>query len=234
MSTFNFGSLATTQVSAASSKHLKPYTITKVKWDGAELVTGTKENSTWKAIDLKFTSEEGDHKERVFIPDHTNPADTEDKEIAMSNGGKKLYPSTARSFMQLVAHIAGTLNPKGFEKLQELSSKFRSFDDMTTAFIKTVNNVKGVETNLKLVGRNNNGTIYACFPKVLATNSKNEFFPVNVIGDNLFFSNYEEGKRNEYLNAKPTSMGSVVDTTTDFGVDSPSAGSEDIDFDSLL
>jgi hypothetical protein len=43
MSEFNFGYLATTQVSANTTKHLKPYTITEVKWDGAELITGEKD-----------------------------------------------------------------------------------------------------------------------------------------------------------------------------------------------
>jgi hypothetical protein len=134
--------------------------------------------------------------------------------------------------MQLVAHFAGTLNPDGFKKLQEISGKFKSFDDMTTAFIKVVNAVKGKETNLKLVGRNNNGTIYACFPNVLGTNSKNEFFPINVIGDSLFFSAYEEGKRNEYLNAKPTHMGNSDNSA--LNIDNESKDSEEIDFESLL
>ena len=49
----------------------------------------------------------------------------------------------------------------------------------------------------------------------------------------MFFSAYEEGKKAEYQNAKPTDMSSANSSVAK-DVDGPSAGSEDIDFESLL
>jgi hypothetical protein len=235
MSEFNFGNLANTQVSASSVRHLKPYTITKVKWDGAELTSGTaKTGKDWKCLILHFVSDEGVHDERVFIPDHTNPKDVEDTEVEQPNGGKKVFPSNAKYFMQLIAHIAGILNPEGFAKMQAASAKFRSFDDMVKAFIQVTDKVKGKETNLKLVHVTRDGSNYAAFPRSLGVNSKGETFPINIIGEDLFFSNYEEGKRKELANAKPTKMKSSSDDIVDT-VSTTSKGSEDEDlnFDDL-
>ena len=54
------------------------------------------------------------------------------------------------------------------------------------------------------------------------------------MGDKLFFSAYEESKKAEYLNAKPTNMDSGENSTIAKEVDGKATGSEDIDFESLL
>ena len=73
----------------------------------------------------------------------------------------------------------------------------------------------------------------AALPKFVAINKQGERFCCdNFLGDKLFFSAYEEGKRAEYLNAKPTTMPSE---NSDLGIDSTPKGSEDeIDFESIL
>jgi hypothetical protein len=243
MSNFNFGSLANIQVSSNNAKHLRPYTITKVKWEGVESVSGGSGDKTWKALDFMFSSEDGEHRERVFIPNAENPKDTEDREMTLQNGGKKMMPSRAKEFMQIVGHFAGTLNPKGFEKLQQVCAKIKTFDELVSAFTTVINKVKGAETNLKLVGRNSGGTIYAAFPNPIGVNSNGEFFPCNIIGENLFFNNWEEKKRKEYLNAKPTNVSDNIqvagegelptfETTNNVDEDDDDLGS--IDFDKML
>lgn len=118
--------------------------------------------------------------------------------------------------------------------MQAASSKFKSFDDVVTAFIKITDVAKGKETNLKLVGRTQNGSVVAGLPKFVAVNKNGEKFTCdNFVGDKLFFSAYEEGKKAEYQNAKPTDMSSANSSVAK-DVDGPSAGSEDIDFESLL
>ena len=99
------------------------------------------------------------------------------------------------------------LNPKGFEAMQAASSKFKSFDDVANALIKITDKVKGTETKLKLVGRNRDGKVVADIPRLVGINKDGEAFVAdNYIGSKLFFSDYEEGKRAEYLGSKPTDM----------------------------
>jgi len=78
-----------------------------------------------------------------------------------------------------------------------------------------------------LVGRNNNGTVYAALPRACGLNKKGEIFPVNFIGDNLFFSNYELTQQNAYRNAKPTSMNNTNDEVN------PDKADNDVDLDGI-
>ena len=76
-----------------------------------------------------------------------------------------------------------------------------------SSLIKITDKVKGTETKLKLVGRNRDGKVVAEIPRILGINKEGEAFVAdNYIGSKLFFSDYEEGKRAEYLNSKPTDM----------------------------
>ena len=75
-----------------------------------------------------------------------------------------------------------------------------------TERIKALAGKDKVETNLKLVGRNNNGTVYAALPNACGLNKEGDIFPTNFIGDNLFFTNYELTQQKKYQNAKPTPM----------------------------
>ncbi len=92
--------------------------------------------------------------------------------------------------------------------MQEMSSKFKGFEDMCKALIAITDSKKGTKTNLKLIGKTRqDGTVEAVLPKFVAVNKQGELFVSdNFIGNNLFFTPYEEGKRAEFLNAKPTNM----------------------------
>lgn len=233
MSEFNFGSLATTQATSNVQQRLKPWNIYDVKFSGArvETIQGKKDpTQTYTVLKVRFDGEDGYYEESIFYP---KEGDTERPTYKSKDGHAYQGASPFDRTMTFIAQVGSVLNPDGFAKMQEASSKFKSFDDVAKAFIQITNKAKGKETKLKLVGRTQNGVVQAALPKFVAVNKQGESFTCdNFLGDKLFFSAYEEGKRKEYLGAKPTSV--EVKVTEDFGVDSAPQETEEMDFESLL
>lgn len=233
MSNFNFGSLAATQATSNVQPRLKPWGIYPVKFTGArkETIKGKKDpNAVYEILKVRFEGKEGYYEESIFYPkdgDDTRPI------YKNKEGHEYQGASSFDRTMTFIAQVAEVLNPEGFKKMQAASSKFKSFDDVVTAFIKITDSVKNKETKLKLVGKVQDGNVVACLPKFVAINKNGEKFTCdNFIGDNLFFSAYEESRKAEYLNAKPTNMDNSAIVKE---VDTKPEGSEnDIDFDSLL
>ena len=235
MSEFNFGSLATTQATSNVQQRLKPWGIYPVKFSGArkETIKGKKDpNAVYEILKVRFDGADGYYEESIFYPKDGD----EKRPIRTSKEGHEYQgASSFDRTMTFIAQVAEVLNPEGFKKMQAASAKFRSFDDVVNAFIKITDIAKGKETNLKLVGRTQNGNVVASLPKFVAINKNGEKFTCdNFVGDKLFFSAYEESKKSEYLNAKPTTMDSSENSTIANEVDGKAAGSEDIDFESLL
>lgn len=234
MSEFNFGSLATTQATSNVQQRLKPWGIYPVKFAGArkETIQGKKDpNATYEILKVRFDGEDGYYEESIFYP---KDGDDQRPTYTSKDGHEYQGASSFDRTMTFIAQVAEVLNPEGFKKMQEASSKFKSFDDVVKAFITITDKVKGKETKLKLVGRTQNGNVVAALPKFVAVNKNGEKFTCdNFLGDKLFFSAYEETKKAEYLNTKPTEM-SNSDSTMAANVDGVSGGSEDIDFNSLL
>lgn len=231
MSNFNFGSLATTQATSNVQQRLKPWNIYDVKFSGARIDTiqGKKDpTQTYTILKVRFDGEEGYFEEYIFYP---KEGDDIRPEYTSKDGHKYEGASSFDRTMTFIAQVGEVLNPEGFAKMQAASAKFRSFDDVAQAFIKITDKAKGKETKLKLVGRTQNGNVNAVLPRFVAVNKQGERFCCdNFVGDKLFFTAYEEGKRAEYLSAKPTDMG---DKTPDFDT-APSTGSEDKDIADML
>lgn len=247
---FNFGSLANTQV-ASDIKYLKPYTIThNVTYKSYEIKEGTSEKgNNWKCFKITFTSPDGEYTESIFWP---HDGDNDRREVDGSNGGKRKLCSSFEVTMAMIAAIGHAFNPEGFVKMQAISSKFKSFDDVINALVKILEQTKGkVSTSMKLIGRNNNGRIYARLPQPLGivydesyvdpvnpANNGWRTFPVSIFGDNLMFSAYEQRKKDEFEAAKPTDMSNptVVGSgpAPAITVDAAPTNEEPIDFDSLL
>lgn len=234
MSEFNFGSLATTQATSSTQQRLKPWGIYPVKFAGArkETINGKKDpNAVYEILKVRFEGEDGYYEESIFYP-----KDGDDVRPTYKNKDGHEYQG-ASSFdrtMTFIAQVSEVLNPDGFKKMQEMSSKFRSFDDVVKVFIKITDPAKGKETNLKLAGRVQNGNVVACLPKFVAISKNGEKFTCdNFIGDKLFFSAYEETKKAEYASAKPTAMPSDEAKLVP-DMDGASQGSEDLDFGLLL
>ena len=211
---FNFN-IDTKPVVRNTRQQLKPWNIYDVKFTGCEIreFDGKKDPSQhYKVLAINFENEDG-----VFSVTNFFPKDGDDKrpEFDGANGGKVQMASSFETTMAIIKQTAQILNPKGFEQMQKISTKFKSFDDVAAALIKITDKVKGTETKLKLVGRNRDGKVVAEIPRLVGINKEGEAFVAdNYIGSKLFFSDYEEGKRAEYLGSKPTDMSKKDDLSS--------------------
>lgn len=234
MSEFNF-SLNNSQVSSTTSNYFKPYTINVIDSIKAEYAGGTASSGKeWKAIDIVFSGKDGQHKERFFLP-ATDEEGIKRPIFDSPNGGKIESPAPYEALKQLAIHILGIYAPAQFDKFKVYCGKVKTMKQFLDGFVKLVNDAPKHETNLKVVGRNSNGTIYARLPRTCGIvkdkegHYTSETYPINFLGDNLTFTSYEMGEKAKLENAKPTNM----DKEDVLAVDSPHAGSEDIDFSSL-
>lgn len=206
---FNFGSESAV---SNSKKRLAPWDIYKVRFNGCEIseFDGKKDPSQhYKTLKVNFEGDEGYYTETIFFP---KDGDTEVKEYPSSNGGTYKVPSNWDRTKKFIAQLATVINPEGFKKMCSMASKFKNFEDMCKALIAITDPKKGMEVELKLIGRaKNDGTIEACLPKFVAYNKEGQLFVSdNFIGKNLFFSPWEEGKRAQYKNVKPTPVEDIA------------------------
>ena len=220
---FNFNSLSDTNYSSNSGAYLRPYGIYKVtltKIEKTELKGSKDPNAVYPVVALEFTGTgEGESRgvftTNLFIP--TSEQDMERPTFQNNNGHDYQRPSRFENFQFTLMQIVHALNPAGEEKIKANASKIKTIDQFIDLVIKALNGKTDV-VDLKLVGRNNNGTVYAALPSACGLNKSNEIFPVNFIGNNLAFSNYELTQMKQYQNAKPTNMDSdenSIDTASD-------------------
>ena len=216
---FNFNSLSEQNFTSNAGAYLRPYDIYKVnltKIEKTELKGSKDPNATYPIIALEFTGC-GDNKgvftTNLFIP--TTEDDMKRPTFKNNEGHEYNRPSRFENFQFTLMQIVHALNPAGEEKIKANASKIKTVDQFIDLIIKALAGKEKVETNLKLVGHNNNGTIYAALPQACGLNKAGEVFPVNFIGDNLFFTNYELTQQKNYQNAKPTNMESTDNPDTD-------------------
>ena len=162
---------------------------------------------SYPVVTIEFTGcgdNKGVYTENLFVPN--SEKDMERRKIKNSAGHESEVPSNFENFQFTLMQIVEVINPTGAQKIKDNASKLKTIDQFIDLIVKALTGKEKVETNLKLVGRVNNGVTYAALPNACGINKKGEIFPNNFIGDNLFFSNYEITKQKEYRNAKPTSM----------------------------
>ena len=229
---FNFGISKESAVRTVRPQ-LKPWNIYDVKFMGCEIreFAGKKDpNTTYKVLDIKFENEDGYFTVTKFFP---KEGDEVRRAVDAKNGGKRELASNFEELMNIVKQTAEVLTPEGFKKMSEASAKFKSFDDVAKALITITDKVKGCETKIKLIGRNRDNRVVAEIPNITSVFDGVATITDNYIGNKLFFSDYEEGKRAEYLNSKPTNMTSekndpIMDVAT------PAADNDEFDLDTLL
>jgi hypothetical protein len=121
------------------------------------------------------------------------------------------------------------------DTMSELSPKFKSFDDVAKTLIAITDKVKGSQTKIKLVGRTRDNRVVAEIPTITSVFDGVATITDNYIGSKLFFSDYEEGKRAEYLKSKPTDMQATA-TKADslLEVEVPATSNDEFDLDNLL
>ncbi len=239
-----------------STKYLKAYEIYKdVTLDGVEVKEGVSaKGNAWKSLNLTFSCPDGIYNHSIFYL--TSDKDVERAEQDMPNGGKRQYPSAWERARDTIAAIGFTFFPDDFAKMQKASASMSfkgakdAFEKIADMFIKCIDKNKGkVHTNMKLVGRTTNGTMYATLPKCTgiaeakddkraAENNVNigdwYTWMISPFGDNLSFTDYEEGIKKGLDTAKPTDMDKKEADTPNTDTAAPSDTTSDIDFDSLL
>lgn len=239
-------SFSFSDVKQSGSKYLRAYNIySNVTLDGVEIKEGTSaKGNKWKAMYINFSCPEGSYNHSIFYP--MSDKDFERREQEMPNGGKRQYPSNWEQARNTMAAIGFTFFPEDFTKMQEASAKATSFEQIASMFIKCVEKNKGkVHTNMKLVGKSTNGSVYAALPSCVgiaeantpekaANNNVNvgEWYTwmVSPFGDKLFLNDHEKNAKKALEEAKPTNMDNAVTVEPVEPVET----ANDIDFDSLL
>lgn len=210
------------QVSANTGNYFKPYTINKINKISAKFETGNKKDGTpWKAMDVTFTGPDGSIRERYFVPN--TDADGEARGDNKEKGAKGCFPAPYERLKQLVVHILGVYYPTGFEKLKKVAPKVKNMQQFLDTFVKLLNEAPENETDIKVIGRNSNGKVYAALPNVCgvsksddgsyvnAEGKPNPIYPINIIGKGLEFTSFEIQQKNKLGNAKPTDMSKEVE-----------------------
>ena len=226
-------------VSAVSNsiKQLAPFAIYDVKYEKSEIVEfdGKKDPSQhYKTLRVRFSNADGYYEDTIFFP---TPADGQPKEYESPDGTKQKFPSNWDRIKFFMAQVMTVLNPEGYKKFCEASSKFKDFEMMANAFIKVLEPAMGKETKLKLMGRTDeSGNVHATLPKFLSYNRDGQLYiSTNFIGDRVFFSTYEEGLVQKFKNAKPTAMPDLAADPLAITPKAEEAKKDDvIDLDSLL
>lgn len=227
---FDFN-LSGVQATSSTQKRLAPWAIYPVEFKGCrkESVAGKKDpTATYDILKVRFEGEDGYYEESIFYP---KDSDAERPTYTSKDGheyqGASNWERTKFFVVQLITVLCGE---EGMKKFQEVSTKFKSFDDLVTVLVKMTTPKIGTKTNLKLVGRTRENVVEPVLPKFVAVNKDGEAFcSDNFIGDKLFFSNYEKQRIDEYNRAVPTDMGKV-----DTAVSADNSDMSGIDFDSLL
>lgn len=218
---FNFNSIAEQNYTSNTGSYLRPYdiyTVNLTKIEKTELKGSKDPNAVYPIVALEFTGtgeNKGVFTTNLFIP--TSEQDMERPTYQNNEGHEYQRPSRFENFQFTLMQIVHAINPAGEEKIKANASKIKTVDQFIDLIIKALAGKNNVETKLKLVGRNSNGTVYAALPNACGLNKAGEVFPVNFIGDNLFFTNYELTQQKNYQNAKPTNMSSVENNPDEKG-----------------
>jgi hypothetical protein len=215
-------------------RQLAPWNIYDVTFVGCEVreFKGTKDpNVTYQVLDIKFENEDGYFTVTKFFP---KQGDDVRRKLPNKKGGERELASNFEELMNIVKQTAEVLTPEGFKKMSELSSKFRSFDDVAKALIAITDKVKGTKTKIKLVGRTRDNRVVAEIPTITSVFEGVATITDNYIGNKLFFTPYEEGKRNEYLKGTPTDMEKVPAVDPLMGVAQETPAEDELDLESLL
>lgn len=239
---FNFGDVVTTSA-VNSSSALKPWNIYEGKFEGLERteLQGKKDpNSKYDTIKFSFSCDEGSFTSSIFVP---SKEENFVRQVYTNKDGHEYErPSHFEEFKWTILQIASVVNPTGYEKLKTQVVKCKTIDDFIKLVLAVANAKKGATVKLKLTGRESNGSVFAQLPRVCGVDRQGNCFVANTfIGNNVYFSDYEERKAAEYANRKPTKNVEDLlktdesDQNVTAGITQSNAADEDdIDFEGLL
>lgn len=222
MGEFNFGNMTETSFVGSQSQYLKAYGIYEVKLTKIALDTikGKKDPTVeYKTVVLEFTGTDknpGTFTQNIFFP---TSEDTKRPTFKNNNGHEYERPSHFENFKYTLMQLVEVLNPTGAANIKKVAGKIKTVEDFVNCIIKALDGKNNVITEIKLVGRNNNGVVYATLPAACGLNKSGEIFPVNFIGNNLFFTPYEESQRKNLNKAKPTPVAEEESNQEDDDID---------------
>ena len=221
-------------ISSKRNTRLKPFEIHTVTFDGAEIKSGTsKAGNEFKLLQLTFSNKNGIAEPTIFWPDLERDGIREVR--TAKDGHEYETPSRWEQTKTVISQTLETLSPEGFKKMQELSSKFKTFDDMANVFVKLVNKCIGTEVDVKFNGYvNKQGYMQLTFPNIVGINKKGELFVSdNYIGHgNLGLSEYEMRKAKDLAETKPTKMNADPEMDENTETEKP-VDDIDLNFDDL-
>ena len=221
-------------ISSKRNTRLKPFEIHTVTFDGAEIKSGTsKAGNEFKLLQLTFSNKNGIAEPTIFWPDLERDGIREVR--TAKDGHEYETPSRWEQTKTVISQTLETLSPEGFKKMQELSSKFKTFDDMANVFVKLVNKCIGTEVDVKFNGYvNKQGYMQLTFPNIVGVNKKGELFVSdNYIGHgNLGLSEYEMRKAKDRTEIKPTKMSADPEMDENTETEKP-VDDIDLNFDDL-
>ena len=221
-------------ISSKRNTRLKPFEIHTVTFDGAEIKSGTsKAGNEFKLLQLTFSNKNGTAEPTIFWPDLERDGIREVR--TAKDGHEYETPSRWEQTKTVISQTLETLSPEGFKKMQELSSKFKTFDDMANVFVKLVNKCIGTEVDVKFNGYvNKQGYMQLTFPNIVGINKKGELFVSdNYIGHgNLGLSEYEMRKAKDLAETKPTKMSADPEMDENTETEKP-VDDIDLNFDDL-
>lgn len=233
MNGFNFNGLSETSFTNNGPQYLRPYDIYEVNLTKIEKsVLKGKDGTEYSVIALEFKGcgdVTGVYNHNLFVP--SKDADFE-RRVNETSGTP--YPSAFEQFQYTLMQLTQVINPKGADKIKENASKLKSMDQFIDLIIKALTGKSDVKFFLKLVGRNQAGTVYSTLPNacVLAKTAIADTKPsalnfVSLDKSMLQFSNYELTQMKAYKNAKPTNMNSEGHD------DNPDNADDDLNIDDL-
>lgn len=232
MNNFNFGGLAETSFTNNGPQYLRPYDIYEVNLTKIEKSSlKGKDGTEYGVIAIEFKGcgdNTGVYSHNLFIPNKDG-----DFERRVNETSGTPYPSAFEQFQYTLMQLTQVINPKGADKIKENASKLKSMDQFIDLIIKALSGKTDVKFFLKLVGRNQGGTVYSTIPNACVLGKKataeTKPSPINFVALDkslLQFSNYELTQMKAYKNAKPTDMGDKAD-------DNPDASTDDVDLDDI-
>lgn len=221
-------------ISSKRNTRLKPFEIHTVTFDGAEIKSGTsKAGNEFKLLQLTFSNKNGIAEPTIFWPDLERDGIREVR--TAKDGHEYETPSRWEQTKTVISQTLETLSPEGFKKMQELSSKFKTFDDMANVFVKLVNKCIGTEVDVKFNGYvNKQGYMQLTFPNIVGITKKGELFVSdNYIGHgNLGLSEYEMCKAKDLAETKLTKMSADPEMDENTETEKP-VDDIDLNFDDL-
>ena len=212
MNNFNFNGLAETSFVNNGPQYLRPYDIYEVNLTKIEKSTlKGKDGTEYGVVALEFKGcgdNTGVYNHNLFIPNKDS-----DFERRVNETSGAHYPSAFEQFQFTLMQLTQVINPAGAKKIIENASKLKSLDQFIDLIVKALTGKNDVKFFLKLVGRNQNGSVYSTIPNacVLSKDATADTKPsainfVSLDKNLLAFTNYEMTQMKSYKNAKPTNM----------------------------